>query len=146
MEKLNIESKKLSLDLNSLVENYNLDIYLFLKMKYYRSEEYKNSDFPLETLVDEDFIEEEIGIDKRFLWKLMNVENQYCDVYYKSDEAHYPLFNVNEITTQFDFFDWISNIDEFDKDFYIDVITLIDEVSKEEIETFKVKLHTKLFG
>lgn len=93
--------------LDTLVRDYNLDVITYKMLEMYGSEDYKNSNQPIEDLVTIEEIVKFGGIDESFVKWLMEINEVYYIV--DGDECHY---NFGEIVDKHNWFQWCEKYGE----------------------------------
>jgi len=93
--------------LDTLVRDYNLDVIILKMLQMYDSENYNNSNQPIEDLVTIEEIVNIGGIDESFVWWLM----EGYELYYKIDDNRY-YFNFGEVVDKHNWYQWCEKYGE----------------------------------
>ena len=95
------------IDIHTLVTEKNLDVVTLMMMKMYGSDEYKNSNQPIEDLVTIEEIVNIGGIEESFVWWLMEED----EVYYILD-GDVCYFNFGEVVDKHNWYQWVKENSE----------------------------------
>jgi hypothetical protein len=93
--------------IDTLVRDYNIDVITYKMLVMYGSDEWKNSNQPIEDLVTMDEIINIGGIDESFVKWLMEINEVYYIV--DGDESY---FNFGEVVDKHNWYQWCEKYGE----------------------------------